>query len=108
MKLTFECMEDGRWYVVMPDYPGPHEDLEMVENADNSLDALTDDCLFVTLDVNLEQPSIGGYFTLDLEAHDEDGAFYNVNGCGRFCGVIWLCNFVHEVFEDHPDKIYVQ
>ena len=29
-ELTFEKWEDGRWFVVLPDYDGPQEDLEMV------------------------------------------------------------------------------
>lgn len=36
MKFDFECL-DGRWYVVYPEYEGPFEDLEMVENADKML-----------------------------------------------------------------------
>ena len=34
MELTFEKWEDGRWFVVLPDYDGPQEDLEMVDGAD--------------------------------------------------------------------------
>ncbi len=29
-ELTFEKWEDGRWFVVLPDYDGPQEYLEMV------------------------------------------------------------------------------
>ena len=31
MELTFEKWEDGRWFVVLPDYDGDQEDLEMVD-----------------------------------------------------------------------------
>ena len=31
MELTFEKWDDGRWFVVLPDYDGPQEDLEMVD-----------------------------------------------------------------------------
>ena len=34
MELTFEKWEDGRWIVVLPDYDGDQEDLEMVDGAD--------------------------------------------------------------------------
>ena len=34
MDLTFEKWEDGRWFVVLPDYDGDQEDLEMVDGAD--------------------------------------------------------------------------
>lgn len=106
MEMTFERVDDGRWYVVMPEYEGFQDDLEMVENADKMLDALTSDGLYVTLDISLEKPSDNDYFELALEAHDEDGAFYNVEGCDRFSGTIWLCNVVHEIFEDHPQRIF--
>ena len=37
MDLTFEKWEDGRWFVVLPDYDGDQEDLEMVDGADKKL-----------------------------------------------------------------------
>ena len=43
MELSFEKWEDGRWFVVLPDYDGDQEDLEMVDGADKFLDYLTDD-----------------------------------------------------------------
>ena len=42
MELTFEKWEDGRWLVVLPDYDGDQEDLEMVDGADKFLDYLTE------------------------------------------------------------------
>ncbi len=106
MEISFECYEDGRWYVIFPEYEGDHDDLEMVEGADKMLDALTEDGLYVTLSVEREEPSDGDYFTLEIEAHDEDGAFYNVKNCKQFEGTVWLCNVVHEFFGDHPERIY--
>ena len=49
MELTFEKWEDGRWFVVLPDYDGDQEDLEMIDGADKLLDILTTDGLYVTL-----------------------------------------------------------
>lgn len=106
MEFEFECHEDGRWYVVYPEYEGPFEDLEMVENADKMLDALTTDGLYAALEISEEEPFEEDGFTLFMEAHDNDGAFYNVVGCDKFTGTIWLCNVVHEFFEDHPQKLY--
>ena len=59
-----------------------------------------------TLNVELEEPDGGEYFTMEMEAHDEDGAFYNVKDCPQYEGTIWLCNVVHEFFGNHPDRIY--
>ncbi len=39
MEINFDRYDDGRWYVVFPEYEGGHEDLEMVEGADKMLDA---------------------------------------------------------------------
>ena len=40
MELTFEKWEDGRWFVILPEYDGDQEDLEMVDGADLFLDYL--------------------------------------------------------------------
>ena len=48
MELTFEKWEDGRWFVILPEYDGEQEDLEMVDGADTFLDFLTEDGLYVT------------------------------------------------------------
>lgn len=106
MELTFECVDNGRWYVVLPEYEGDPEDLEMVEGADKMLDALTEDGLYVTLMVDLEEPSDGEYFTLEMKSHDDYGGYYNVKNCQQFSNMVWLCNVVHFVFGEHPEAIY--
>ena len=57
MELSFEKWENGKWYVVFPDYDGDQEDLEMIDGADKLLDVLTttimkyiDKSLWSTLD----------------------------------------------------------
>lgn len=106
MVLTFEHLEDNKWYVVFPEYEGNFEDLEMVEGSDKLLDWLTLDGLYVTLEVFLEEPTIGEYFTLHLKSHDDNGAYYDVVDCDKYQGNIWLCNVTHEFFGEHPEKIY--
>ena len=106
MIFDFERWEDGRWFVILPEWDGDQEDLEMVEGADKMLDALTTDGMYSSLDISMEDPEDEDYFTLDIEAHDEDGAFYNVIGCDKFDGTIWLCNVMHFVFGDHPDRLF--
>lgn len=56
MELQFERLGENRWYVVPPDYEGNPEDLEMVEGADRMCAALSDDNLYVTLDITTEGP----------------------------------------------------
>lgn len=72
MELTFEKWEDGRWFVILPEYDGDQEDLEMVDGADLFLDYLMEDGLYVTVDVSLEDT--GDYpIMLKLVAHDVIG-----------------------------------
>lgn len=103
-KITFEKWEDGRWFIVFPEYEGDQEDLEMVDGADKLLDFLTVDGLYVNLKVDIEEQP--GWSILQLIAHDELGGTYQVNTVGNFEGDIWLCNVVHDVLGEHPDTIY--
>ena len=43
MVFDFERWEDGRWFVILPEWDGDQDDLEMVEGADKMLDSLTTD-----------------------------------------------------------------
>ena len=94
MELSFEKWEDGRWFVVLPDYDGDQEDLEMVDGADN-----------VNLRISLEyDPDM---YHLHLVKHDELGGTYEVMNHGRFLDKdIWLCNVVHDIIGEHPEDIW--
>ena len=105
MELTFEKWEDGRWFVVLPEYDGDQEDLEMVDGADTFLDYLMEDGMYVTVDVNLEKTE-GETIELRLVAHDEIGGTYQVENLEGFKHDVWLCNVVHFVFGEHPELIY--
>lgn len=104
MEIKFERFDDGRWFVVFPEYEGPQEDLEMVEGADKFLDMVTEDNLEVNLYVSTEELVFG--ITFELISHDDFGAYYNVLGFPEYEGTIWLCNVAHEFFGEHPEKIY--
>ena len=107
MELSFEKWEDGRWFVVLPDYDGDQEDLEMIDGADKLLDILTTDGLYVNLNVSLEE--VSGMFHLQLVKHDEIGATYEVTNHGYFLNKdIWLCNVVHYLFGEHPEEIWFE
>ena len=96
MELTFEKWEDGRWFVVLPDYDGDQEDLEMVD---------AEDGLYVTVDVSLEDTEDDAII-LKLAAHDAIGGTYEVENLPEFKYDVWLCNVVHFLFGEHPDMIY--
>ena len=105
MELTFEKWEDGRWFFILPDYNGDQEDLEMVDGADTFLDYLTEDGLYVTVEVSLED-NLENPIILELVAHDEIGGTYKVENLTGFKHDVWLCNVVHFLFGEHPDVIY--
>ena len=85
MELTFEKWEDGRWFVILPEYDGDQEDLEMVDGADLFLDYLMEDGLYVTVDVSLEDT--GDYpIMLKLVAHDVIGGTYQVENLEGWTG----------------------
>ena len=94
MELSFEKWENGRWFVVLPDYDGDQEDLEMVDGADTLLDFLTTDGLYVTVKVSLEEKA-GYSVLLNLVAHDMIGGTYQVENLEGFNQDVWLCNVVH-------------
>lgn len=104
MELTFEKWEDGRWFVILPEWDGLQEDLEMVDGADTFLDFLTTDDLYVTLDISLDEQV--GYSSLEMVGHDQLGGTYRVNGADGFDQEVWLCNVVHFIFGEHPETIY--
>ena len=105
MELTFEKWEDGRWFVVLPEYDGDQEDLEMVDGADTFLDYLTEDGLYVTVDVSLDDTGAHP-IKLKLVAHDVIGGTYHVENLEEFNQDVWLCNVVHFIYEEHPENIY--
>jgi len=105
MELTFEKWEDGRWFVILPEYDGDQEDLEMVDGADTFLDFLTEDGLYVNVDISLDN-AMDNSMTLRLVAHDVIGGTYQVENLDGFSHNVWLCNVVHFLFGEHPEIIY--
>lgn len=106
-KLTFEKWENGKWFVVLPNYDGDQEDLEMVDGADTFLDYLTEDGLYVNVDVSLKD-TLDDSIILNLVSHDEIGGTYQVENLPGFNHDIWLCNVVHFIFGEHPEMFYIK
>ena len=92
MHLDFEKEENGKWYVILPDWPYDHEELEMVDGADELLDCLTMDDRLVSIEVETEEPSIGEYMTYNLIDHDDYGGTYMSADPDVSVPKIWLCN----------------
>lgn len=108
MNISFEKEDDGKWYAVIPEWPYAHEELEMVDGADELLDCLTTDDRFVSLEVETEEPSFGDYVTFELVDHDDYGGTYVTEDSNIEIKKIWLCNVAHFFFDgEHPETIYI-
>lgn len=111
MIVNFEKTQEGQWYVVLPNYEGDKEDLEMVDGADKLLDRLSDGDTKCTIEVSIDSPLYGTFIKSQLIDHNEFGATYitneepldeNSNNDNMF----WLCNVTHIIFGEHPLHIY--
>jgi hypothetical protein len=101
---------DGRWYVELPGWTGPKEDLEMVQGADAMLDLISgtaNECLLKLSDVPFEHAEL-----LELEHAREK----NLGGGGDYLLHkyetettilrLWLCEVTNYVFKGLPERIY--
>lgn len=112
--FKFQKEEDGRWYVVLPDYPGPKANLEMVLGADDLLDSIANDGeLEVNLRVSLTEREWSDGLLERSETESDVGRFYHTANvlCGgvEYAGEqIWLCPVMLYVFGRYPRKIYYE
>lgn len=111
--LKFEKDIDGRWYVVLPEWPEEERDsLEMVCGADIMCDILAqgDNVLYrvvsdtvlpnstVILKKGWDTPTSGGATYTTIWNQD----LYKVTNFE-----VWLCDVTKHVFGEMPDKIYI-
>lgn len=113
MRIDFEKTKEGKWFVVLPNYEGEHEDLEMVFGADTLLDKLSEGNDNISIDVTTEKPKYGKYINGMLIYHDEEGGTYLMDTLDEVLeentsldNTFWLCNVTHFVFGEHPKQIY--
>lgn len=102
-KLTFVKEETNRWYVVLPEWDGDKEDLEMVMGADVMLDILAQGEPVV--DVLLSTKPFNHLFELHFIREESGGGWY------KFVGEyneteLWLCHVTKFVFGGLPEIIY--
>lgn len=108
MNLIFEKESNGFWYVVLPQWTGNKDDLQMVLGADTMLDIISEngnECeLFISLE-DFEDSTclrklrdtefIGG---ADYFLHEYEDEY--------LCLEIWLCAVTEFVFGEMPQNIY--
>ena len=103
----FYMEESGKWYVELPDYPGPKEDLQMVAGADTFLKRIsrpTTECVLTVSDTNFE-----GAETLRLVTgyNQEHGDYMLETYRNEVINhKMWLCPVITYVFGRLPELIY--
>ena len=102
--------EEGRWFIFLPEYEGPKEDLEMVAGADVFLDTLSEGSSSVRLYLTLNPYKGAEVLTmLDDDGTIESGAFYRLDSYKtiKLELIMWLCDVTKFVFlGEFPERIY--
>lgn len=104
----FEKESDGCWYVVLPDYPGIHADLQMVSGADTMLDIMAQGESFVEVVLGTKQFEDSVPLTF-IKPEEGEGGWYLMK---EWKGIsyeleLWLCDVTQYVFGEFPKVIYV-
>ena len=105
-RIKFEKTQNC-WFAVIPEWEGPHGDLQMVAGADNFLDILCEGEWDVWLTLSTEPM---GENRLDLieETPDSGGGNYLLK---KYLGIemnhkMWLCYVTEFVFGSMPKTIW--
>lgn len=111
-RFTFaKELETTKWFVVLPDWPGSKEDLEMVSGADVMLEILAQGEDSIRPIISTEP--FEGCDTLELlETPEYGGGIYWINTLNgiTYEFEIWLCNVTKFALncETMPYKIYIK
>ena len=99
-------LEKGKWYIVLPEWKGTKEELEMVCGADTMLDIMSqgEDFVFATIS---EEDFDNYTFKLTYSSDSSGGAYYNL--VSKFNSFeVWLCHVTKFVFGYLPKELYIK
>lgn len=108
--ISFTREDNGRWYVDLPNWKGPHSSLEMVAGADDMLELIGNHAPHVTLRV-IKRNNTNEKIIADMQCVRKDysmtgGATYKVyHGSGL--SQMWLCPVTLFVLGEYPKVLYV-
>lgn len=104
--IKFQKERDNKWYVVLPEWTGVKEELEMVSGADIFCDILAqgNTTIYVTISV---EPFEGYDYKLDFVNHAGGGGDYHLTS-EFYDFPVWLCHVIKFVFGYLPKTIYVK
>lgn len=103
--FRFNREEDNRWYVVLPEWTGSKEDLEMVCGADTMLDILSQGADSVNVSLSTEPFQDYKYMLSYLNESNEGGDYLLTSDLLTFD--VWLCHVTKFVFGNFPKRIYL-
>ncbi len=109
MDLEFEKEENGNWYVVLPDWEGTKEDLQMVLGADDMLDIVAKGDKKVTLKIELDEFEESTHIELMKECSENVGGGDYILKTWKDKELnleMWLCSVCIFVFGYMPENIY--
>ncbi|MCB9019286.1 MAG: hypothetical protein H6546_03060 [Chitinophagales bacterium] len=101
--FKFEKEQDNRWYVVLPEWEGDKDELEMVCGADVMLDIVAQGewHTYLTIsDKEFDNPR----FTLKFNREEAGGGWYDLKSDMHEFEV-WLCHVTKFVFDGRLPKI---
>ena len=109
MKIKFEKEENNNWYVVLPEWEGSKEELQMVMGADIMLDIIAKTNNTVELEITLEPEEGYNYLKLiDDYTNTIGGGIYLLQYFEdkEINLDMWLCSVIVYVFGFLPEDIY--
>lgn len=101
--FKFELVEN-RWYVVLPEWKGSKDELEMVCGADTMLDILAQGNSIVYMTIS-EKEYEGYKFCLEYKEDMAEGGLYSLVS-KEYNFEVWLCHVTKFVFGYLPKKLY--
>lgn len=104
--FRFQKDINGRWFIVLPEWEGEHDELEMVMGADTMLDIIAqgNDDVHLTLSI---EPFENYDYILTLKEEIYEGGTYDLKG--RYVSFeIWLCHVTKFVFGEMPKTLYIK
>jgi len=104
MVFSFYKNKFGEWYIDLPEYPGPNEDLQMVAGADDLLDTLSNNTHSFTCILSKDpiQEAMVLHKNYGSTA-PESGENYLYEGKR-----MWLCPVTAYIFGEYPDRIFIE
>jgi len=102
--FTFERYQD-RWFIVLPEWEGDKDDLEMVMGVDTLLDIMSEGHYQIKVKITTE-PFDEYQYHLRFVREEFEGAWYTVENKFDTVFECWLCAVTTFIFNEFPKEFY--